>query len=380
MNLILCKEHSNADGFAFRGIIQNLKAKSRYFSSQFINKIYECTIMKYSNKMNGLEIKKFKSFLVAVFLFSFSNSFAQDFPEFKETFRLNQLEPPKGRVRVVLDTDTYNEVDDQFALAYALLSEEKIQLEAVYAAPFHNSKSNDPADGMEKSYQEIIKILEMLNRSPEGFAFRGSSQYLADIKNPIRSEAALDLVDRAMKSSPEDPLYVVPVGCITNIASALLMEPKIIENIVVVWLGGNGLNWPHQKEFNLRQDILSSQVVLNSGVPFVIMPTRPVVTHLHTTIPELKYHLEGKNELSDYLYNIVVEYSQGRDAWSKVIWDIAAIAWLINPDWVPTDIVHSPILTDQVTYSIDHGRHFIRMANSLNRDAIFRDIFGKLTE
>ncbi|MGK7394193.1 MAG: nucleoside hydrolase [Candidatus Cyclobacteriaceae bacterium M3_2C_046] len=336
--------------------------------------------MKYLNKISGLELKKFKSFLVAVFLFSLSNSFAQDFPEFKEIFRLNQLEPPQGRVRAVLDTDTYNEVDDQFALAYALLSEEKIQLEAVYAAPFNNSKTDGPADGMEKSYQEIIKILKMLNKSPEGFAFRGSSQNLADIKNPIRSEAVLDLVDKAMKSSPEDPLYVVAVGGITNIASALLMEPKIIKNIVVVWLGGRGLNSPHQKEFNLRQDILSVQVVLNSGVPFVILPTRPVVSHLHTTIPELKYHLEGKNELSDYLYDIVVEYSQGRDAYSKVIWDISAIAWLINPEWVPTDIVHSPILTDQVTYSIDHGRHFIRMATSVNRDAIFRDIFEKLIE
>ncbi len=319
------------------------------------------------------------SFLIVIICSSlFSNG--QEFPLMEEAFRLKQLTPPTGKVRMVLDTDTYNEVDDQFALAYAYLSKDKIDLQAVYAAPFHNGRSSGPADGMEKSYQEILRLLKFMGKSSEGFVFRGSDKYLRDINNPVRSEAALDLVKKAMASSPEDPLYVVPIGCITNIASAILIEPRIIKNIVVVWLGGNGLNWPHQKEFNLKQDVLAAQVVLNSGVPFVIMPCRPVVSHFHTTIPELKYYMEGKNELSDYLYNIVVEYSGGRDAWSKVIWDVTAVAWLVNPSWISTEIVHSPVLTDQVTYSVDNNRHFIRMANDLNRDAIFRDLFAKLTK
>lgn len=319
-------------------------------------------------------------FALAISFFAFMNVSAQNFPKLDETFRLNQLKPPTGKVRMILDTDTYNEVDDQFALSYAFLSKEKVQLEAVYAAPFHNARSNGPGDGMEKSYQEIRKLLKMLGGSPDGFAFRGSDHYLEDVSQPIRSDAALDLVKKAKASSPEDPLYVVTVGCITNIASAILIEPEIIKNIVVVWLGGNGLNWPTQKEFNLMQDVLAAQVVLNSGVPMVIMPCRPVVSHFLTTIPELSYYMKGKNELSDYLYNIVKDYSGGREAWSKVIWDVTAVAWLVNSSWLPTNLVHSPILTDQVTYSVDKKRHFIRMASSLNRDAIFRDLFDKLTK
>ncbi len=42
--------------------------------------------------------------------------------------------------RMVLDTDAYNEIDDQFALAHILLSPDRVQLEAIYAAPFHNSR------------------------------------------------------------------------------------------------------------------------------------------------------------------------------------------------------------------------------------------------
>ncbi len=299
-------------------------------------------------------------------------------PKLDESFRIKQLEPPAGKVRMVLDTDTYNEIDDQFALAYAFLSKEKIQLEAVYAAPFKNNRSKSPADGMEKSYEEIERLLQLLGKSSEGFAFRGSDRYLESESIPVKSDAAYDLVKKAMESSPENPLYVVPVGCITNVASAILIEPKIIENIVVVWLGGNGLNWPHQKEFNLMQDVKAARVVLNSGVPLVIMPCKPVVSHFHTTIPELTYFLKGKNKLSDFLYNNVIEYSHGQEAWSKVIWDVTAVAWLVNPSWINTDLIHSPVLTDQVTYSVDHSRHFIRMASSLNRDAIFRDMFSKL--
>lgn len=305
---------------------------------------------------------------------------AQTYPKLEESYRLKLLEPPSGKVRMVLDTDTYNEIDDQFALAYAYLSKDKIQLEAVYAAPYFNNRSTGPADGMEKSYQEILRLLKMLGKSPEGFAFRGSDRYLEDVSKPVRSDAVTDLIKKAKSATPDNPLYVVPVGCITNIASAILIEPEIIRNIVVVWLGGNGLDWPSQKEFNLMQDVKAAQVVLNSGVALVIMPCRPVVSHFHTTIPELEYYLKGKNALSDYLLSSTIEYSGGRDTWSKVIWDVTAVAWLVNPRWMPTNLVHSPVLTDQVTYSTDHSRHFIRMATSVDRDAIFRDLFSKLAK
>ena len=323
---------------------------------------------------------KTKFFLsLSLFLFLFSMSDAQNFPKIRESDRINRLDPPKGKVRAILDTDTYNEIDDQFALAYAFLSKEKIELEAVYAAPYFNSRSTSAGDGMEKSYQEILRLLKLLGKSPDGFAFRGSDRYLEDVSRPVRSEAALDLIKKAKTATPQNPLYVITVGCITNIASAILIDPSIIENIVVVWLGGNSLEWPHQKEFNLMQDVPAARVVLNSGVPLVIMPCQPVVANFHTTIPEMEHYLKGKSPIADYLLKTTIEFSGGHDYWSKVIWDVTAVAWLVNPSWLPTNIEHSPVLTDQVTYSIDHTRHFIRMATSLNRDAIFGDLFGKIS-
>ena len=156
-----------------------------------------------------------------------------EFPQLSEATRLKQLQPPTGRVSIVLDTDTYNEIDDQFAVVHALLSPHQIQVEALYAAPFHNSRSSGPADGMEKSYDEILRLLERLDVPSDDFVFRGSTGYLSSYEQPYRSPAALDLVDRAMNANDE-PLYVVAIGAITNVASAILIEPKIIERIVVV--------------------------------------------------------------------------------------------------------------------------------------------------
>lgn len=290
------------------------------------------------------------------------------------------LQPPTKRpVRMVFDTDTYNEIDDQFALVYALISCE-LDVRAVYAAPFHNSRSTGPGDGMEKSYEEILRILDKLDRSPDGFAFKGSTRYLTDVKTPERSPAAMDLIERARKSSPDDPLYVVPVGAITNVSNAILIEPSIVRNIVVVWLGGNGHNWPHQREFNFRQDLNASRVVFDCGVPLVQLPCTPIVTHFATTVPEMERYVGGRGAIGDYLLAIFKDYRKDHFAWSKVLWDMTAVAWLVNNRWLPSDLVHSPIVTNNYTFSFDRSRHLIRVVNFVHRDPIFRDFFTKLDE
>ena len=157
-----------------------------------------------------------------------------------------------------------------------------------------------------------------------------------------------------------------------------MLEPEVIRKIVVVWLGGHNLNWPHAREFNLKQDVPAVQVVLDSGVPFVIVPCLGVTSHLLTTLAELQAFIGGTSRVGDYLCQIFSEYRPDSFGASSVIWDISTIAWLINPDWVPSDLVHSPILTDQVTWSVDRSRHLVRVANFIHRDPVFRDMFQKI--
>jgi purine nucleosidase len=288
------------------------------------------------------------------------------------------LRPPTHPVRIVLDTDTYNEVDDQFALTYALLSPERMTVEAIYAAPFHNRRSSGPADGMERSYAEILTLLDKLDRPNACPVHKGATAYLDKSMQPQESAAAADLVARALASPADDPLYVVAIGAITNVASAILMEPGIIEQMVVVWLGGHALHWPDTQEFNLKQDVPAARLVFDCGVPLVHIPCAGVTTHLLTTVAELEAYVSGRGAIGDYLVEIVKGYHDDHVGWSKVIWDIATIAYLIEARWVPTELVHSPILTDQVTWSVDRSRHLMRSAYYIHRDPIFRDLFAKL--
>jgi len=298
-------------------------------------------------------------------------------PHLDDALRLQRLTPPTGPVTMVLDTDTYNEVDDQFAVAYALLAPEKLTVEALYAAPFHNNRSSGPEDGMEKSYDEILRILERMGHPAEGFVFKGSRGYLPGKEQPLESPAAADLVQRAMMPRDE-PLYVLAIGAITNVASAILLEPEIIRHIVVVWLGGQPHDWPTAREFNLQQDVPAAQVILDSGVPFIHLPCKNVAEHLTTTKAELGEHIAGHGPLADFLYETLCGYHPDHFAWAKVIWDISTVAWLINSAWVPTVVTHTPLLTDQVTWSHDRRRHLMREAVHCDRNAIFRDLFRRL--
>jgi inosine-uridine nucleoside N-ribohydrolase len=278
---------------------------------------------------------------------------------------------------MVLDTDTYNEIDDQFALVYALISPE-LKVEAVYAAPFLNNRSKSPEEGMHKSYEEILRVFGHLKISPEGLAFKGSRKFISDISKPESSPAAQDLIARAKLHSPQQPLYVVAVGAIPNVANAILLEPTIVSNIVVVWLGGNGHQWPHQREFNYQQDLKASRVIFDSGVPVVQLPCTPVVTHFATTVPEMERYVGGRGQIGDYLLKIFKEYHNDHFAWSKVLWDMTAVAWVVNQSWLPSNLVHSPIVTDNYTFSFDNSRHLIRCVYFVQRDPIFRDFFTKL--
>ena len=289
------------------------------------------------------------------------------------------LRKPQYPLPVVLDTDTYNEVDDQFCLTYAVKSDQ-IDLQAVYAAPFHNEHSSSPEDGMERSYNEILKIFSLLDMIVgEDYVFRGSPRYMTGPDDPVDSPAARDLIRRAMARTPDDPLYVVAIGCPVNVSSAILLEPEIIDRIIIVWLGGNRVGcWDDAVEFNLYQDLHASRILYDCGAPLVVMPTLPVVDHLLVTLPELSYFLKDASPIGQYLYGVVESWwleHREKEVWSKVIWDIVTIGYLLHPDAVPVHLIHSPVLTDKCQYAVDESRHMIAEAYAVDRDIIFNDIY-----
>ena len=300
---------------------------------------------------------------------------------------LKRLQPPTGLVDVILDTDAYNEIDDQYAIAYLLLSSDRLRTVGICAAPFFtdsNPKSDSAADGMEKSYAEIHKILNLMSKNvPIPPVYRGSARFLPDEMHPVCSDAAKRIVEEAERHSVENPLYILAIGAITNVASAILMNRSVmVENTVVVFLGGNALGWPDNREFNLMQDVAAARVVFSSGVPVVQLPCMGVVSEFRTTSPELRQWIYGRNPLGDYLVENTEReangYAEGKP-WSRVIWDVTAVGWLLDERFMSDYLTPTPIPQYDNHYSFDSRRQLMRYVYHINRDALFEDLFAKLT-
>ena len=295
--------------------------------------------------------------------------------------RIQNLSVPAHPVDAVLDTDAYNEIDDQFAICYLLKNSDKLRTKAIYAAPFKNERSESAADGMEKSYGEIQKLLLLAGESRE--VYRGAERFLPDEKTPVPSAAASDLVKRAKGYTPEDPLYVVAIGAITNVASALLTEPSIAENIVVVWLGSNALHYHDTREFNLIQDIAAARVVFASGAPLVMLPCMGVVSAFTVSRAELVEWFVGKNPLATYLAENAIaaadSYAAGKP-WTRVIWDVTAVAWLLNDRncFMLSRIEKTPLPTYDHTYDCTQALPECRYVYHIHRDRLLADLVEKI--
>jgi inosine-uridine nucleoside N-ribohydrolase len=187
--------------------------------------------------------------------------------------------------------------------------------------------------------------------------------------------------------SPEKPLYVIAIGAITNVASALLLRPEIKDRIVIVWLGGQAHHWPENLEFNLRQDVAAARIIFGCGAAVVQLPCRGVVSAFTVSGPELERWLRGKNALCDYLVKVTVDEVQDegvRGAWTRAIWDVTAVAWFLDAPqasaYMLDHLVPSPIPQYDDRWSFDATRHLIRYVYHINRDALFTALFKKLAE
>ena len=172
--------------------------------------------------------------------------------------KLNKKEDNK-KINVILDTDIYNECDDQFALSYLLKSRDKFNIEAITVAPYHHDNNISIEEGTDKSYNEIIKICNWLHFDWNNKAFKGSTDYVVNGYSE-ENDAVNKIIEIASKN---DKTYILAIGSITNVALAIKQEPKIVDKIEIVWLGGHSFLNKDNKEFNFKQDIQAVRTVLN---------------------------------------------------------------------------------------------------------------------
>ena len=309
------------------------------------------------------------------------------FPKLSRTERMDLMTIPlHGKIPVVIDSDTFNEIDDQMAIAWGMLRPDRLDLLAIYAAPYTNhffgenashTFVDNPATGMQLSYEEIHRVFENLpqckNPPP---AFKGATRYLSEQSEPESTAATRDLITRARASS--DTLQVIAIGAPTNVASALLQAPDIIHKIHVIWLGGKSYDWKDNQEFNLMQDLRASRVLFNSGVALTQIPCFGVVNCMASSVPEIQYYLANSSQIGNYFASIAPRCPWIGFASRKVIWDITTLGFVLNSDWFTTELRPSPLINDNLAWSFDNRRHLIQVVKFIERDELFKDMFYQL--
>lgn len=276
-------------------------------------------------------------------------------------------------MKVILDTDTYNEADDQFALAYLLKAKDIFDVQAITIAPFKHSRwEKSVSESVDASYEEACKIYDYLGIKDKSNIYKGSRDYL---KNGYdETNEAVEKIIEISKSN--NKIYILAIGCLTNIALAIKKAPSIIKNIEIVWLGSNFL-FGNNQDFNFRQDVEAVKVVLESKVKVTIMPCSPITSNLMTSIYELEHELKGKNELCNYLcHKFYHRLGHTMKRWP--LWDISVIAYMINKEWFKTMEISCPIINDDNTFKFTKDRHKITFVKYLNANMIFDDLFRKL--
>lgn len=298
------------------------------------------------------------------------NSWSGIYSKISQLYINNEIE----KINVILDTDIYNEADDQFALSYLLTSQNRFNIEAITIAPYQHDNDLSIQEGQEKSYQEVLKICKWLNFNTEDKVFKGSRDYAQEGYNET-NDAVNKIIEVALKN---EKTYIMAIGAITNIAMAIKREPSIIERIEVIWLGGHSLLNKDNIEFNFRQDVQAVREVFASKVKLTIIPCKNVASNLKTTIYEVEHHLKNKSKLGNYLCGRF--YNDGKHGIQtrRVIWDISVIAYLINKNWFETMEISTPNIKEDTSYEITNGKHKITMVNWLDSDKIYEDLFEKI--
>lgn len=286
--------------------------------------------------------------------------------------------PFEKQVRVITNTDAKNEADDQFAIVQTLLSP---KLDNVgFIAAHYGTKH---ADAMERSYHELETIFDKMGFNKEGILYRGAPHAILNRKTPVDSEGAQLIIREAMKDDPR-PLYITFLGPLTDMASALLLEPKIASRCTVIWIGGGP--YPHGGiEFNQDNDIDAVNVVFRSKVPVWQVP-KNVYEMMAVSLAELEYRVRPCGTIGAYLCDQLDQHAfedgprqnEFRTGETWVLGDNPTVGLLLYEHRFEYDWVNAPLVTHDSVYVPNVNNRPIRVYRRIDSRLILEDLYAKL--
>ena len=316
-------------------------------------------------------MKTLKFLLIILITFSFSFSAASQ------------------KMRIILDTDANNELDDQHAIAYLLFNGDIFDVEGITV---NRTKSGG---GIEEHLKEAERVVQLCNSKVK--VYKGADRSFDEIKDQVNrsdfdgSDAVNFIIKRA-KVRTNRKLVLMPIGKLTNIALALYKDPSIASNIRIVWLGSN---YPEPGEYNQNDDISSLNYLLDKDVSFEIVTVRygkpsgtaAVLADLATieekmpglgpniSVPVMGRHGTSFSNFGDYSVNLFRNTKLYGEHKSRSLFDMAAVAIVKNPSWARPTVIPAPQYVNKVWVERPNNSRKIIIWENFDKEKIMNDFY-----
>jgi purine nucleosidase len=233
---------------------------------------------------------------------------------------------PQGRLPVILSTDCGTEIDDQWDVIYLTISPE---IDVLGFIGNHARNGLTGAKARDTILDVLKNRLDMVAHPP---VLAGSDGPIAAPDKPNDNEGVRFLIEQSRRFSPTERLNVLVIGSHTDVASAILADPTIVQRIRVIMMGMYG--WPAgNDEWNVKNDADAARVVFGSGVPLVVGCSEVCIRDLSFTTEECQALVGGIGKCGTWLAKCFAEFGgridyEGRKVWP--IWDCITGAYLLG--------------------------------------------------
>lgn len=296
--------------------------------------------------------------------------------------------PESRKVRYIIHTDCKNEADDQYTVAHCLMTP-MLDIKGIIAAHFDTCFGRYEAGATAKaSYDEIDTVLDAMDLTGKYPVFMGATTALSDEKTPNDSEGARFIIEEAMKDD-DRPLYIGLQGSLTDIATAILLQPEICHKMTAIWIGGG--EYPEGGgEFNLMQDVAAANIVMKSDIPLWQVPAN-VYKDFAVSLAELQYKVKPCGKIGEYLFKELTELNVtlGK-AMPDFDWPHGEL-WGLGDEGVVAALMHEQQRTDlyhmtpaptidyeTMKYISSNTNREIRVYDKMDSRLTLEDLFCKL--
>jgi purine nucleosidase len=304
-----------------------------------------------------------------------------------------QEKPAEKKIRVIFDTDTNNELDDQHALAYLLFNQQTFKIDGI------TINATSSGGNIDKQYDEARRVLQLC-ASDTLMVLKGADQsFTAILPNMDSSsydgKAAVDFIIERASIPSTDKLVVIAVGKLTNIALAVAKDSSIAKKIRLVWLGSN---YPEPGEHNQNNDTVAMNYLLNQPIDFEMVTVRygkPSGTsavsitkdEINRTMPGLGPRITkpvtGRHGgefycFGDYSINLFDHIDYHGDPPSRALFDLAAVAIVKDATWATVREHPAPLFVNGTWIEREGNVHKIKIWENFNKEAIIQDFMQSL--